>query len=692
MRLTLRTLLAYLDDTLEAAAAKEIGQKLTETPTAQELVSRIKEVTRRRRVTAPPLAGDDVDPNTLAEYLDNLLPADAVAQLETRCLESDVHLAEAAACHQILTLIGQPAGVSNEMRQRMYDLVHAIESIPAERRPVVSSSSRAIAPPSVFKQRPLLARLLTGAAILLGTVGFSWLVWVSLPPRDTGLSGEQGVAQGDSESGTRGHFIPSRRSLDSEEPALPAIPLDRSLLPSGQGTEAQSKAEDLARSSENQPVDSPEPSQDMADTTAEASRDEATDPESRMPDEAVAAPPAESSEPVPTPPTPEPPAEKLPAVLANYVSNSGVLLFLDESNREWRRVRLSSADSRSDVHESERLLCLPWYRATLQVATGSTVELVGETEVTLLPPEEGIDAHLQLDRGKLLLGTNQPQATFQVDFLNQSWRLTLSAPEDVVGLAVTPVWRPGAAFLYEAVVLVPRGEVEFHSPSQAHQLGGPVQLRWNSSVGLRDKESLGVRPAWFEREDLTTSEIRAAAVLEDDLGFEGSIALAMFDATTNERKELRHLGVECLGAIGRLPSLIEVMNTRDRREMRQWGIAAARRYIARGQVQEDAMRQALFIKFSKSREYADGVIDLLRGYSDAEFQQLQKKEYEALIKLLSPDRELLIRELAITNLEDLAGKPLNTNYNPDKPKDSDIAAWQRAANDGRLPPKVRGKM
>jgi hypothetical protein len=219
-----------------------------------------------------------------------------------------------------------------------------------------------------------------------------------------------------------------------------------------------------------------------------------------------------------------------------------------------------------------------------------------------------------------------------------------------------------------------------------------VQLRWNSSVGLRDKESLGVQPAWFEREDLTTSEIRAAAVLEDDLGFEGSIALAMFDATTNERKELRHLGVECLGAIGRLPSLIEVMNTRDRREMRQWGIAAARRYIARGQVQEDAMRQALFIKFSKSREYADGVIDLLRGYSDAEFQQLQKKEYEALIKLLSPDRELLIRELAITNLEDLAGKPLNTNYNPDKPKDSDIAAWQRAANDGRLPPKVRGKM
>src|SRR5262245_42123267 len=139
MRLTLRTLLAYLDDTLEASATKEIGQKLAETPAAQELVSRIKEITRRSRVTSPPLAGDDIDPNMLAEYLDNLLPPDTVAQLESRCLESDVHLAEAAACHQVLTLIGQPAGVSNDMRQRMYDLVHAIESIPAERRPVVSS-------------------------------------------------------------------------------------------------------------------------------------------------------------------------------------------------------------------------------------------------------------------------------------------------------------------------------------------------------------------------------------------------------------------------------------------------------------------------------------------------------------------------------------------------------------------------
>src|SRR5260221_635657 len=49
MRLTLRTLLAYLDDVLEPAEAKEIGKKLQDSPMATALVSRIREVMRRPR-------------------------------------------------------------------------------------------------------------------------------------------------------------------------------------------------------------------------------------------------------------------------------------------------------------------------------------------------------------------------------------------------------------------------------------------------------------------------------------------------------------------------------------------------------------------------------------------------------------------------------------------------------------------
>src|SRR5262249_4765867 len=125
MRLTLRTLLAYLDDILEPAQAREIGEKLNESSFASSLVSRIREVMRRRRLPASTLSGPGVgiDPNTVGEYLDNTLPPDGVADVEKICLESDVHLAEAAACHQILTLaLGEPVDIAQQTRERMYAL------------------------------------------------------------------------------------------------------------------------------------------------------------------------------------------------------------------------------------------------------------------------------------------------------------------------------------------------------------------------------------------------------------------------------------------------------------------------------------------------------------------------------------------------------------------------------------------
>src|SRR5262249_50176501 len=82
MRLTLRTLLAYLDDTLGPEEAREIGRKVAQSAAAQELIERIKKVTRRRGLKAPSPTTDDpvTDPNTVAEYLDNVLPSDDLTQ------------------------------------------------------------------------------------------------------------------------------------------------------------------------------------------------------------------------------------------------------------------------------------------------------------------------------------------------------------------------------------------------------------------------------------------------------------------------------------------------------------------------------------------------------------------------------------------------------------------------------------
>lgn len=129
VKLTLRYLLAYMDDILRPADAREVGRALNENQAANQLVQRIGEVIRRRRVGAfdPLDSSPGRNPNEMAEYLDNVMAAEDIRNFEQHCLESDELLAEAGACHQVLTLVlGGGSVAPDSTRQRLKKLVQEI--------------------------------------------------------------------------------------------------------------------------------------------------------------------------------------------------------------------------------------------------------------------------------------------------------------------------------------------------------------------------------------------------------------------------------------------------------------------------------------------------------------------------------------------------------------------------------------
>ena len=690
MRLTLRTLLAYLDDTLEPAEIKQIGQKVAESDAAQELIARLKQVTRRRRLTTPPDGGpgERFDANTVAAYLDNELTTEQVAELEKLCLESDVHLAEIAASHQILTLVlGEPALIPPTAKRRMYALVHG-------RKPK-AVARKAGAAPALGDSQVIDSE--TEETLLIGLPLFRkapWLRWAVPLAAVLLLAVLGGVLWK-----TLATDKPERRRADNGTKPDPQENKDQATQTKPGDKDKKAKKDKDAKP----PIDS--------------GKDKGTDSVKPLPvDSGV--------KPIP-PPMGKASMERRPA--GKFVSEGEVLVRRVKTG-DWQRVGVDS-----DVSTGEKLVSLPSYKSKIETRTKVELLLWGnvpeffnvpgllESAVTLHHNPEK-DLELTLHRGRIYLTNRKDKgpARVRVRFWREEvWDLTLEEPDSTIVVELVSLYTPNlkplegeepmvAVFLY-----VVRGQAQltagYKTEGDLKAPPGRCFFLWNNKGrGLEGPDFRAMPIAEFNPDmPLPTTreakELRAAhkelagLLVKPDKKVDVALMECIDSKGTTPAR--RALGILSLGAIDDVKDLFDALgdtepNHEDKRRLARFTL---KDWLSRSADQAALLydrknRTGLLRDRDFSPENAEVVLELLYGPNVEAMKQ--PETYSALIAYLRHERQE-IRELAWWNLLFLVPErgikiPYSSAGGADQLKEA-YDRWKKLIPEGKVPEEQSGR-
>ena len=674
MRLTLRTLLAYLDDTLEPQVAREIGQKLAANAAALDLVERLKRVARKRGLGVPASGakGDAADPNQVAQYLSDTMTAEQVAAFEKACLDSDVNLAEVAACHQILTLVlSEQVRVPPTARRRMYGLVGAPASLP-NRKPgktVPVGGTRDDAPPaddridasyllgmSAFAAGERRAVRLTRLAVIGVVASLLVVAAVMAWPRHPDAPRETAA-------------LPATAPAPAPTPP-PAVTKVEDAKPEAEPVREGPKLEVLPPP---KPVEPPK----------------VVEPEPVTP-----APPAAVEPPKGAGPPPAASADR--AAIGQWEKREPLPVLVRHSPADpaWTRV---PADA-PELVSTDRLTCLPGYKATIRLETGVTVDLWGnlpdlflgspilEASLTPTVPAPGVSADLTVHTGRFYVNTkNLRGALVRLRFATEVWDVTLGDDKTEVVLEVSRELVPGpaGAARTSAGLHVNAGRATVTSTAlKAVALGKADEVYWDSVSRLSrprldpDQRMKADRSAYWSKFPVYPDAARAKASLAALDDFSKKIAdpnrvRATFDEALQDKPEAAiaqafttaRVAVLMFAGLGDVNGLADCLSDPSRGFIRQAAAAGLRSLFAADPAAAEKFREVLVAKARLPEDEADTAMRLLRGFTPAE-----RADPETLTllgsKLSSPT--VPVRELALLALvsyidpADPAAKPLLT--------------------------------
>jgi hypothetical protein len=691
LRLTLRTLLAYIDDTLEPTQARELGEKVAASDDARDLIDKIKRVTRRRGLKTPvPTGKDDTvsDANTVAEYLSDTLDPEGIEELEATCLKSDVHLAEVAACHQILTLVlTEPVRVPPQANQRMYKLVEPPASIPTRKPgktvPVGGMPTRpSDHPDHDDPDAPLLLGMRRYSA------SESWATRVGLVGAVVALALLLVVA------------------------VLMALPHGQTQTPPTRETAA------VTTPPPNQQAEQPKPPGPSGPGGAKASG--AGLPGEPMPPEelpeGVAPPPRRLPDPVgDAAGKAEPKVDGKPGAvlvgdvpdpiairerIGQMVTPNVIVVSRSENAPAWLRL---TPDGDPLVMTADTVLCLPGYKADVQLDSGVTVHLWGTIPVLLADPVQpdarlradvrvrfhapprDFDADFTLLAGRVYLGSRKAGgARIRVRASTEVWDITLPDEKTDVMVEAITGFAPGTAYAQgrgegprtdvRAVVL--RGTAGIRAPKRPKdfpKVAAPAVVSWNNKGGrLSDPELVKDEempryvkfPLVDAKEGAEAQKLlnETAARLTDKDGLKAMLTERLTEApkppmSVQEARaqflQLLHVILAQAAALTVDPQpngvrlLIDRLREQTRGFARLPAIVALSYWSAQAPGNSELLYRQLVDESGFSAEDADLIIRLLRGYMPP--GRPRGEDLDALVGMLNHP-SVAIRELALWNL------------------------------------------
>jgi hypothetical protein len=737
MRLTLRTLLAYLDDRLPPANAREIGQKIANSPFTTDLVERIRDVKRRRRLADPGKAQPMIEPNLIAEYLDDQLTPDLVARIEREILASDAMLAEVAATHEILGLLRDPVTVEPRLRDRLYGLdpsgkTSLVRALNAES----SSGTAAAAPASAWK--PLTAPKTASKRMPVIVAGALGLVWLVVLISDSTLFGPKKPQPAAQENVAAADANAADKEVANTDQAAEPNEVARADEKAGHG--------DLAKNDNAAVVNDPTKANAAANSQeAGSKKPNAVVATNNDPSGSAKIPPTEKPMVETTPTdtasatTSTPPANPTEVVVATepevpvsyYLQvDSRSLMVREEPMGSWHSFAGIPGGDAVEIAPNN-VNCGPilgpsWFGVTerfpLIVTTGTkgyVAELLGPCLVRM---QRGASGGLDLLTGRLKLSANPAIAwndeirpEFNLGIGQTMTRLTLGSANTRIAMEVSPVMPvlqdslptpdetatdTASSFLQidsdlQVKVTVLEGFVLMKSPEQAEAvelkqnqraIWTVAALRDSSTVMIDNGEAVSALPAWYfdsSAEPLPEVSKQNQRLLEllSNNAEPGDSVLPLLDERNPQYGVLAVQVLSLMRDTDRLLSVLFGMRDESIHRAAIDGLTAIQNSSSAGR---KAVRLGLETRIPKSD--AEPVLQLLKGLTNS--QAADPTVVLDLMAMLESDR-LVVRTLAIYRMEQITKDRKGFHPDADSSRRREaIRRWQRSIdqNSGRLVP------